>query len=488
MTKEKKILDGWLITIGLEIHVQINSKHKLFSYGTNSTKKDGVNAVPNSQVSLFDLGIPGTMPKFNKYCVIQAIKTGLALNSEIALKSHFDRKHYFYPDLANGFQITQYTDPILIGGYIQLKSGKKITIHHIHLEADAGQLHHKDKNSLVNWNRSVVGLMEIVTNPDMESIEECIEFIKKLHLILQYTESSNVNMEEGNFRVDVNLSIRKNKDDPLGNRVEIKNMNSFKFIEEAIKYEIKRQGEIVNSGQKVQQETRGFDDGITYSMRDKETAPQYRYMREYNLPSLIIPKELVDKVKKILPELPEAKFKKYKQLDIEDNVIDILLENQELQKYFEATIALLKDKKYLCVSVSNWIIGDLYGFSNKLEKDFSTYPKEYLISILENINDEKISGKIGKYILEKSLNENLDPMDIVTKEDLWQITDIKIIDDYIQEVLKEQAKKYAEYEKTKDDRVVNFLVGCVIKKTNRKGSPTLCKNRVVHLLNKAFNV
>jgi aspartyl-tRNA(Asn)/glutamyl-tRNA(Gln) amidotransferase subunit B len=232
-----------LITLGLEIHSQVNSDinkqtgQKLFSHSLNMSKED----IPNSHINYFDLAIPGTMPQLNLFCLQQAVKTGLALNATIPHKSEFDRKHYFYPDLPAGFQITQNFYPIVKGGYIILKNGKKIRIHHIHLEADAGCSIHHDNYSLINYNRAMVGLMEIVTEPDMNSIEECIEFVKELKLLLQYIKTCNCNMEEGNFRVDVNVSIRKNESDPLGTRVEIKNLNSFKFIETAIESEVETQ-------------------------------------------------------------------------------------------------------------------------------------------------------------------------------------------------------------------------------------------------------
>lgn len=474
----------WLITIGLEIHAQINSKYKLFSFSTNTTKQeDGGNLVPNSQVSFFDLGIPGTMPKLNKFCVIQAIRAGLALNGKVTKVSHFDRKHYFYPDLPNGFQITQFFTPIIDGGYIELANGKKVGIHHIHMEADAGQLVHKENNSLVNWNRAAVGLMEIVTEPHMESIEECIEFVKKLHLILKYTDSCNANMEEGNFRVDVNLSIRRNKEDPLGNRVEIKNMNSFRFIEAAIRYEIGRQSKEIEKGNKITQETRGFDmvNGTTYSLRDKETAPQYRYMWEPNLPPIVVTDEIIELVRKSLPMLPAAKTEYYKSFGLEGSIIDIFLEDFTMQQYFDNLIDHLKSKGKddLVAMLANWIVGDLYAFSNKLEKSIEEYNGHYLISIITNIKDEKISGKVGKMILEKSIITKEDPMKIVEKEDLWQLVDTAIIDQYVAEVLVEQEKKYAEYKATGDEKIINFLTGSVIKKTGGKGAPLLCKERVL---------
>jgi aspartyl-tRNA(Asn)/glutamyl-tRNA(Gln) amidotransferase subunit B len=480
-----------VITIGLEIHSHINTSikgeigQKLFSTSSNDSKE----GIPNKNISLFDIGIPGTLPQINLYAIQQAVKTGIALNGKIPEKCEFDRKHYFYPDLPTGFQITQNFYPIIEGGYIILKNGKKIGIHHIHMEADAGQSSHKDNYSLINYNRAMVGLMEIVTEPHMESIEECIEFIKKIRLTMQYIKTCNGNMEEGNFRVDVNLSIRKDKNQPLGTRVEIKNLNSFKFIEEAINYELSRQIEVINSGGKIIQETRGFDsvDGSTYSLRQKTSAPEYRYMWEPNIPPIIITKEFVERIKNTLEELPDDKINKYKKYNMEDGNIEILLENFSLQNYFENSLKILnndeKNNNKFVIMLSNWIIGDLYGLINKNMGEIEDYPKEYLINIIKMIIEEKISGKVGKIILEKSFTEKILPEKIVEKENLWQITDINMIDNYILEVLNEETKKINEYKNTKDEKAFHYLTGCVIKKTKGKGAPELCKNRLVFYLN-----
>lgn len=482
------------LTIGLEIHSQINTNinnkdnekgKKLFSNSLNDSKED----IPNSHVNYFDLAIPGTMPQLNLFALQQAIKTGLALKGEIPEKSEFDRKHYFYPDLPCGFQITQNFHPIVLGGHIILKNGKKIAIHHIHVEADAGQSSHKDNYSLINLNRSMVGLMEIVTEPHMESIEETIEFIKKLRMTMQYIKTCNGNMEEGNFRVDVNISIRKSKEEPYGTRVEIKNLNSFKFIEIAINNEIKRQLEIINSGNKVIQETRGFDSttGESYSLRKKETAPEYRYMWEPNIPSVKVTKNFIEKVKNTIEELPEEKYIKYKNYSIEEGNIDILLENLELQNYFENILENLSDEERtnnkLIITLSNWLIGDLYGLVNKMNGNFNDYNPKYLINIVKMIIEEKISGKVGKIVLEKSWHMNLLPEKIIEEENLWQITDITLIDKYVSEVINQETKKYEEYKNTKDERCVHYLVGCVIKKTQGKGAPGLCKERLMKAIN-----
>ena len=482
--------DNISLTIGLEIHSQINTNinnsedtkgKKLFSNSLNDSKED----IPNSHVSYFDLAIPGTMPYLNLFAMQQAIKTGLALNGTIPETCQFDRKHYFYPDLPSGFQITQNFYPIVMGGYVTLKNGKKISIHHIHVEADAGQSSHKDTYSLINLNRSMVGLMEIVTEPHMESIEDTIEFIKKLRMTMQYIKTCNGNMEEGNFRVDVNISIRKNKEEPYGTRVEIKNLNSFKFIETAINNEIDRQLHIINSGKKVIQETRGFDSttGESYSLRKKETAPEYRYMWEPNIPPVKITRNFVEKIKSTMEDLPEEKYKKYKNYSMEEINIDILLENLDLQNYFEKILNNLSDEKKtnikLIVSLSNWLIGDLYGLVNKMGGNLNDYNPVYLINIVEMILGEKISGKVGKNLLEKSWNMHMLPEKIVTDENLWQITDMTLIDIYVTEVLISEIKKYEEYKNTKDERCIHYLVGCVIKKTLGKGAPGVCKERLM---------
>jgi aspartyl-tRNA(Asn)/glutamyl-tRNA(Gln) amidotransferase subunit B len=470
------------LTIGLEIHCQINSNinqymgKKLFSNSFNNSKAH----IPNSQINFFDIGFPGTMPQLNLFCVQQAIKTGIALNGVIQRKNEFDRKHYFYPDLPSGFQITQYFHPIVKGGYIFLKNGKKINLHQIHIEADAGQSSHQANYSLVDFNRSMVPLMEIVTEPEMHSIEESIEFIKKLKLLLRYIKTCDGNMEEGNFRVDVNISLNQSLDHPLGTRVELKNLNSFKFIETAILYEVQRQTEILNKNEKIIQETRGFDSqtGTTYSLRKKETAPEYRYIWETNLPPIIIEDSLIEDLKNRLEELPDARYKRYKTYNLEDNVIEILLENQILQDFFENLLSHID----LIIPLSNWLVGDLYGLANKLDKSIQTYKKEDLINIVQMIQEEKISGKIGKYLLEQSWIKNLTPLEIVETENLWQVNNIEIIDKLIKEVLEEQKLKYEEYKKTQDERCLHFLVGCIIKKSAGKAAPNICKNRLLLII------
>lgn len=484
--------DNILLTIGLEIHSQINTSindtkgKKLFSNSLNDSKED----IPNSHITYFDIAIPGTLPQLNLFALQQAVKTGLALGAEIPQECEFDRKHYFYPDSPNGFQITQNFHPIIKGGHITLKNGKKIGIHHIHVEGDAGQSSHKDNYSLINFNRCQVGLMEIVTEPHMESIEEVIEFVKKLRMTLQYIKTCNGNMEEGNFRVDVNVSIRKNKEEPYGTRVEIKNLNSFRFIEMAINHEVERQINIINSGGKLIQETRGFDSvtGESYSLRKKETAPEYRYMWEPNIPTVKITKNFIEKLKNNIEDLPSEKYKKYKNYSIDELNIDILLENLELQNYFENILNKLSDEDKanhkLVITLNNWLLGDLYGLVNKMNGNLNDYNPEYLINIVKLILQEKISGKVGKSILEKSWNENILPEKIVEKENLWQITDINLIDKYISEVLNTETKKYEEYKTNKDDKVLHYLVGCVIKKTQGKGAPGLCKDRLFLAINK----
>ncbi|OED45268.1 hypothetical protein AB836_02185 [Rickettsiales bacterium (ex Bugula neritina AB1)] len=470
------MINKYKLTIGCEVHAQIYSKYKLFSYSLNDAHEN----IPNKNASYFDIGLPGTMPLLNKFCIQQSICTGLALGGNISPYIEFDRKHYYYPDLSSGFQITQQRFPIVLGGGLELKSGKFISIRQIHMESDAGKITHHRNRSLVDFNRSSVGLMEIVTNPDMNSIDEVIEFLKLLRLTLRYINTCDGNMEDGNFRADINISISSTNE--LGTRVEIKNLNSFKFIESAILFEVERQKNLLENNHKVHQETRLFnsEESITTSMRSKEDVVDYRYVYEPNIIGVEIKEEYLEDIKKTIPELPKNKLQRYLSLNIEEKIAENIIENKELYNYLDEIIKKCNIDGKL---ITNWMMGDLRGFLTKQEKNFQDYSKEFFLDFLNLIKDNKISNKTAKYVLNKSIEENILPNDIVSKENLWQINDKNIINEFIKSVIKENKKIVEEY-KNGNEKFFNVLIGILLKKTNGKLDGEIAK---LHLL-KALEV
>ena len=352
----------WELVMGLEVHAQIKSNSKLFS-----TASTHWGAKPNSQVELVDSGMPGALPVINEYCVDQAIKTGLSLNAKINKKSIFDRKNYFYPDLPQGYQISQFEHPIVGNGFLVIETEegqKKIGITRIHLEQDAGKSIHDqdDKSSFIDLNRSGCALMEIVSEPDLNSPQEAAQYVKKLRAILKCIGSCDGNMERGNLRADVNVSVRK-PGEKLGTRCEIKNVNSIKFIQQAIEYESKRQVELIESGQNINQETRLFDpnNGETRSMRGKEESHDYRYFPDPDLPPLVINDDRIEKIKNQLPELPDEKKKRFKeQYKLKDYDAEILVEDQFISSFFEELVEK-RDSKI----VVSWITVELFSYLKK---------------------------------------------------------------------------------------------------------------------------
>ena len=368
-------LDNWETIIGLEVHAQIISKSKLFSGASTNFGSE-----PNTQVSLVDAAMPGMLPVINKDCVEQAIKTGLGLNAKINKRSVFDRKNYFYPDLPQGYQISQFTQPIVGEGSIEIDlkdgSSKKIGITRLHLEQDAGKSVHdiEPTKSYIDLNRSGVALMEIVSEPDIRSAEEAQEYVKKLRSILRYIGTCDGNMEEGSLRCDVNISVRK-KGDELGTRAEIKNVNSIKSIGQAIDYEFERQTEIINSGGKVDQETRLFDEkkGETRSMRSKEEAHDYRYFPDPDLPPLEFSDDWIDEIKKNLPELPDVKKENLiDEYKISSYDASILVSDKNNVEFFDKIIS--ENKKRNPKNVANWIIGELFALLNKNNLEIKDSP------------------------------------------------------------------------------------------------------------------
>ena len=465
--------NSWETIIGLEVHAQIISKSKLFSGASTNFGSE-----PNTQVSLVDAAMPGMLPVINKDCVEQAVKTGLGLNAQINKRSIFDRKNYFYPDLPQGYQISQFTQPIVGKGSIQidLKDGtsKQVGITRLHLEQDAGKSVHdiEPSKSYIDLNRSGVALMEIVSEPDIRSAEEAQEYVKKLRSILRYIGTCDGNMEEGSLRCDVNISVRK-KGEELGTRAEIKNVNSIKSIGQAIDYEFKRQTEIINSGGKIDQETRLFDEkkGETRSMRSKEEAHDYRYFPDPDLPPLEIKDEWINEIKKNLPELPDVKkedlIKKYK---ISSYDASILVSDKNNAEFFDKII--FENKKRNPKIVANWIIGELFALLNKnnLEIKDSPIKAENLGELIDYIEDQTISGKIAKKVFEEMFQTKKKAKDIIEKKGLKQITDTSEIENLINKVLEKNKDKVEEYKSGKD-KLFGYFVGQVMQETKGTANP-----------------
>ncbi len=462
----------WEMVIGLEVHAQIVSNAKLFSGASTA-----FGAEPNSQVSLVDAAMPGMLPVINGYCVEQAVRTGLGLKAEINLVSVFDRKNYFYPDLPQGYQISQYSRPIVGKGklLIDLPDGavKEIGITRLHMEQDAGKSLHDQHptKSYVDLNRSGVALMEIVSEPDLRGPEEATAYVTKLRSILRYLGTCDGNMDQGSLRCDVNLSVRR-PGEPFGTRCEIKNVNSIRFIRQAIEYEARRQIEILEDGGTIDQETRLFDAsrGETRSMRSKEEAHDYRYFPDPDLLPLELDQSWVDEIKATLPELPDEKKRRFVE-DYGVPVYDagVLVADRETADFFEV-VARGRDGRL----ASNWVIGDLFGLLNKSGLAITESPitAEKLGGLLDLIADNTISGRIAKEVFEAMWETGKSAGDIVEEKGLRQITDTGAIETAIDEVLARESAKVEEYRSGKD-KLFGFFVGQVMKATGGKANPKL---------------
>jgi aspartyl-tRNA(Asn)/glutamyl-tRNA(Gln) amidotransferase subunit B len=471
--KPDKLINGatgdWEVVIGMEVHAQVTSKSKLFSGA--STEFGGE---PNSHVSLVDAAMPGMLPVINEECVRQAIRTGLGLNAKINLKSVFDRKNYFYPDLPQGYQISQYKSPIVGEGevIVDLEGGEAVTIgiERLHLEQDAGKsLHDQHPNmSAIDLNRSGVALMEIVSKPDLRSAEEAKTFLTKLRSILRYLGTCDGDMEKGSLRADVNVSVRK-PGAALGTRCEIKNVNSIRFIGQAIEHEARRQIEIIEDGGTIDQETRLFDAarGETRSMRSKEEAHDYRYFPDPDLLPLEFDTAYVAALKAHLPELPDEKKARFMR-DFSLSAYDagVLVAERETADYFEA-VAKGRDAKL----AANWVINELFGRLNKEGKDITSSPvsPDQLGSLVELIADRTISGKIAKDLFEIVWSEGGDPRAIVEQRGMKQVTDMGAIEKTVDEIIAKHPDKVADAKS--NPKAIGWFVGQVMKSSGGKASP-----------------
>ena len=462
----------WETVIGLEVHAQVVSKAKLFSgAGTD------FGAEPNTQVSPVDAAFPGMLPVINRFCVEQAVKTGLGLAAEINLPSVFERKNYFYSDLPAGYQISQYLQPIVGHGRVTLDmpdgTVRKIGITRLHLEQDAGKSLHDQHPSLtyVDLNRAGVALMEIVSEPDLRSAEEAGLYLRKLRSILRYLGTCDGNMEEGSLRCDCNVSVRR-PGEPLGTRSEIKNLNSIRHVMQAIDYEARRQIELIEEGGRVEQQTRLFDVGrcITRPMRSKEEAHDYRYFPDPDLLPLVLDSDWVEQIRAELPELPDAKKARFmSEYGLSADDAGVLVTEKETARFFER-VAEGRDAK----TAANWVMGDLFGALNRLGVGIEHLPvsAEQLGALIDLIADGTISSRLAKDVFAEMATSGADPAAIVATKGLRQVTDSAAIEAAIDTVLAAQADKVAEYRAGRD-KLYGYFVGQIMRATQGKANPAL---------------
>jgi len=461
--------------IGLEVHVQLTTRTKIFCGCSTEFGR-----TPNSQTCPVCLGLPGALPVLNRQAVELAIRTGLATNCRIAPRSIFARKNYFYPDLPKGYQISQFELPVCEHGWLDIElaggSSKRIGITRAHMEEDAGKLIHGETPdtvgcSLVDLNRACTPLLEIVSEPDLRSADEAIAYLKKLHQIVVYLGVCDGNLEEGSFRCDANVSVRPYGQAEFGTRAELKNINSFRFIKQAIEYEVERQIDLIESGGKVIQETRLFDSstGMTRSMRGKEEAHDYRYFPDPDLVPLVISQKWIAEVRSTLPELPDAKRRRFiEELGLPVYDAEVLSADRAVADYFDTCVALAKDAK----TCANWVMGEVLRKLKETETSLAAAPvtPELLSGLLARIADNTISGKIAKTVFEKMWQSGRTADQVIDMEGLKQVTDTKAIESLVDEVIAANPDQVAEYLDGKD-KLIGFFVGKVMQASQGKANP-----------------
>jgi aspartyl-tRNA(Asn)/glutamyl-tRNA(Gln) amidotransferase subunit B len=498
--------------IGLEIHIELKTKTKMFCDCLNDPNEKH----PNFNICPICLGQPGTLPVINKEAVKKVIKTGLVLNCEISEYSKFDRKNYFYPDLPKGYQISQYDLPLGKNGFLEIE-GKKIRITRIHLEEDTGKLIHPEgaDYSLVDFNRAGMPLMELVTEPDIESPQEARKFAQELQLILRYLGVSNADMEKGEMRIEANVSLQSTDYRPLttdekkqtdkktvdssqltgsdlGVKVEIKNLNSFWILEKALEYEIERQKEILKSGKKIIQETRGWNEKkeVTVSQREKEEAHDYRYFPEPDLPLLHITPQMINDIQAEIPELPQQRRERFlKEYQLSEKEIEIFVQNKKLGEYFEKVISELREwiketkmkekvgkKEFLKLVnlATNYLISDLLGLLKKAgisEEKFLITPENFA-ELISLIYEEKISSRVAKEVLQEMFATGADPSQIIEEKGLWQISEEKELEKVVKKIISENKKAVEDFKKGKE-KSFQFLIGQIMKETKGKANPQM---------------
>ncbi|MFZ5555960.1 MAG: Asp-tRNA(Asn)/Glu-tRNA(Gln) amidotransferase subunit GatB [Pseudomonadota bacterium] len=464
--------ENWEVVIGLEVHAQLSTASKIFSGASTA-----FGAAPNTQACAVDIALPGVLPVLNRGAVEKAVKFGLAVGAEINRRSVFARKNYFYPDLPKGYQISQYELPIVVGGEISIPVGgaeKVVRLTRAHLEEDAGKSLHEDFHGMsgIDLNRAGTPLLEIVSEPDLRSKEEAVAYAKALHSLVRYLDICDGNMQEGSFRCDANVSVRPAGSDQLGIRCEIKNLNSFRFLEKAIEYEVGRQIELIEDGGRVVQETRLFDPdkGETRSMRSKEEAHDYRYFPDPDLLPLEVDEDWIEAVRATLPELPRAKRERYMR-DYALTAYDagVLTSSREIAAYFEETLALLPAEPKLC---ANWVMGDLAGWLNKqgLEIEDSPIRPAQLAGLVKRIADGTISGKIAKDVFEAMGRGEGDADAIIDARGLRQISDSGALEGIVDEIIAANPRQVADYRGGRD-KLLAFFVGQAMKATKGKANP-----------------
>lgn len=463
-------MNSYEIVIGLEIHAQLQTQTKAFCFvPVKFGEKE------NTQVGPVSGGLPGALPVLNKEAIHLAVRAGLALGCKIHPKSVFSRKNYFYPDLPKGYQISQFDEPVCGEGAVEINvdgTKKSIGIHHIHMEEDAGKLTHLASTSLVNLNRSGTPLIEIVSQPDIRSAAEAIAYLKKIHAILVFAGISDGNMEEGNFRCDVNLSVRPLGQKEFGTRTELKNLNSFRFIEKAIEFESVRQIAVLSSGGTVIQETRGWDSaaGKTFSQRTKEEAHDYRYFPEPDLPPLILSDEYIADVKANMPELPDAKRDRFEKVySLSHYDAETITSSKDIASYFEETVKAGATPK----AAANWILSELLREIKTVEgADITQSPisPAQMAELIALIEKGTISGKIAKTVFDEMFQTKKNPAKIVEEKGLVQVLDEGAIQGWIQQVIRDNPAVVAEYQSGKE-KVFAFLVGQVMKHSKGKANP-----------------
>ena len=471
-----QMIEGWNLVIGIEIHAQVNSKSKLFS----SSPTD-FGSKPNSQVSLIDAAMPGMLPVINKFCIEQAVKSGIGLNAKINKKSIFDRKNYFYQDLPQGYQISQYKDPIVGEGFVEIETEngqKKIGVERLHLEQDAGKsLHDQDPNfTFVDLNRSGIALMEIVSKPDMSSPEEAVEYVRKVRSILRYLGTCDGNMEQGSLRADVNVSVNKPGNE-LGTRCEIKNLNSFKFIHAAIVYEAKRQIKLIEQGESVNQETRLFNtqSGETRSMRSKEDAHDYRYFPDPDLLPLTLDDDWIKGLQESIPELPDQIKERFiNEYSLSSYDANIIVSDKATSEYFEDVVKNRNPKL-----VTTWVTGELFSILNKknLIIEDSPITSKQLGELIDNIENGKISNRQAKEVLEEMCESGKGALEIIDEKGLSQISDENEIESLVDNVLNSNPENVKKYKNGKD-KLFGFFVGEAMKLSKGKANPKIVNDLI----------
>lgn len=471
------------MVIGLEVHVELATKTKIFC--SCSTE---FGALENTQTCPVCMGLPGTLPVLNKKVVDFAVMAGIATNCKITRYSKQDRKNYFYPDLAKAYQVSQYDLPLCEEGFIEIETEngpKKISINRIHIEEDAGKLIHTESGgSLIDYNRAGVPLIEIVSEPDIRSAQEAKEYLSKLRSVLKYSEISDCKMNEGSFRCDVNLSVREKGADKLGTRTEMKNLNSFAFIGKAIESEFKRQIEVLESGEKIIQETRRWDEskGKSFSMRTKEDAHDYRYFPDPDLPPILISEKMIHDIGKSLPALPdERKLLYMKEYSLSIYEADQIVAEKEIANYFEEAVKVYKNPKL----IANLIMTDIFKLLGKEEDEIIPFSPEKLAILAKRIDEDIISQSMAKKVIEKMYSTDLGPDEIIEKEDLRQITDKNELEETAHKVIEEESEAVKSYLSGRE-KALQSIVGALMKKTKGKASPKMAQDIIKELIEKFY--